>query len=177
MRHALVVLGLIAVAQVHAQDSNAFRPIFVATTGIAVPVGALASQTSAAPTAYVGLAFHRGRSRTSFEIGQSFTTFSTSGDQHASVSVTVVTIRRVIPLRPGLETFVALGLGQSWASGSTVDSRLLANASHFGVATLASTGLRLGGRVGGVLAIHYMGLIHSGAVLQVVPVEVGITLR
>jgi hypothetical protein len=72
---------------------------------------------------------------------------------------------------------VALGLGQSWATGSAVDERILPNASHFGVATLAGTGLRYGGRVGGLLSIQYMGLVHSGTVLQVIPVQLGVSVR
>jgi hypothetical protein len=123
------------------------------------------------------LAFHRGRSRTSLEIGQSFTEISTSGDQHASISVTAVTATRMLPIRSGLETYVALGVGQSWATGAAVDARLLQNASHFGVAALAGTGLRVGGRVGGVLSVHYMALVHSGTVLQVIPVQLGFSLR
>ncbi len=149
----------------------------VVTTGIAAPVGPLAAEARVAPTIYVGLAFHAGRSRTSFEIGQSFTTFSTGGDQHASISVTAITVTRVVPIASKLETYVALGLGQSWATGSAVDTRILPNASHFGVATLAGTGLRYGGRVGGLLAIQYMGLVHSGSVLQLIPVQLGVSLR
>jgi hypothetical protein len=82
--------------------------MFVVTTGVAAPVGPLAAEARVAPTVYVGLAFHRGRSRTSFEIGQSFTTYSTGGDQHASISVTAVTVTRVIPIASKFETYVAL---------------------------------------------------------------------
>ena len=177
MRHALMALGLLVAASLRGQDSTGFRPMFVVSTGVAVPAGPLAAQTSAGATAYVGLAFHRRRSRTSFEIGQSYTTFSTSGDQHASISVTAVTVTRVLPLTAGLETYLALGLGQSWATGSLVDDRLLANASHFGVATLAETGLRVGGRIGGLLSIHYMALVHGGTVIQVIPIQLGVNLR
>lgn len=171
-----MAFGLLLAARGWAQDSNGFHPMFLVTTGVAVPAGPLAGETRVAPTVYVGLAFRRGRSRTSFEIGQSFTTFSTGGDRRASISVTAVTITRVVPIAPKLETYVAFGLGQSWANGSAVNTRIL-NASHFGVATLAGTGLRYGGRVGGLVAIQYMGLVHSGTVLQLIPVQVGVSLR
>jgi hypothetical protein len=177
MRYAFMALGLLAAGSVRGQDSTGFHAMVVATTGVAAPAGPLAAETRIAPTVYVGLAFHHGRSRTSFEIGQSFTALSTGGAQHASISVTAVTVTRVIPIAPNLETYVALGLGQSWATGSAVDTRILPNASHFGVATLAGTGLRYGGRVGGLVAIQYMGLVHSGTLLQVIPVQLGVSLR
>ncbi len=177
VRHALIAVSLSWTLGLGAQDSNAFRPIFVVSTGVAVPVGPLASATAAASTAYVGLALHRGRSLTSLEIGQSFTEISTTGDQHASISVTALTATRVLPLRSGLQTYLAMGVGQSWATGSAIDDRLLANASHFGVAALAGTGLRIGGRVGVTLSVQYMALVHSGTVLQVIPAQLGVNLR
>lgn len=184
-----MALGLLAAATARGQDSTGFHPMFVATAGVAVTAGSLAAEVRAAPIAYVGLAFHHGRSRTSFEIGQSFTTFATDaarsaaisaderGSQHGSISVTAITVTHFIPIATKLETYVAFGLGQSWAIGSAIDARILANASHFGVATIAGTGLRYGGRVGGLLAVQYMGLVHSGTVLQVIPIQVGVNLR
>lgn len=174
---AALALALIATLGAGAQDSDALRAIFVVTAGVAVPVGDLASQTSPAPTAYVGLAFRRGQSRTSFEVGESFTTFSAAHEQRATISVAALSVTRTIPLRPSLETYLRFGLGQSWANGTAADDRILSNASHFGVALVAGTGLRLGGRVGALFAVHYMALVHSGAVLQVVPIELGLSLR
>lgn len=162
-----MALSLIATIRANAQDSNAIHPIALLTTGIAIPIGTAEGLRSAAPTVYMGLAFHRGRSRTSFEIGQSFTTFSQGADHRSTLSVTAITVRRILPITTNVETYLSAGLGQSWATGSTF---------HFGVATLAGTGLRIGGRVAVVLTADYMGVIH-GPVLQVIPIQIGVNVR
>ncbi|HZS58494.1 MAG TPA: hypothetical protein VFA43_04440 [Gemmatimonadaceae bacterium] len=159
------------------EDASTFHPIFLVTAGVAVPAGELASTMSPAPTGYIGLAFRRGRSRTSLEIGESFTTFATGGAEHATVAVSALSMTRMIPLGPKWETYLRGGIGQSWTRGTATDDRILDGVSHFGVAVMAGTGLRYGGRVGWLLGVNYMALMHSGAVLHVVPIALGVDLR
>lgn len=159
------------------QDSSGVRLAFVASMGLAVPTGRLASRVAMAPTVYVGMAFHSVGSRTSLEVGESFASFAASHGDRTSIAVGAASVTRSIPIKRLLETYLRIGVGQSWLNVPADNGHDFVDVSHFGVAVLAGSGLRFGGRAGVLVSAQYMWLIHGGALMQLVPIEIGLSLR